>query len=159
MQPDDEAIIAACARRFWRGLSPGLTRDDLMQEGRIALWVAQQLGRVPEEADHRRRYVIARVTGAMRDANRRAWRQQPMGVDELDDARHHAETTGAGPDAILQMREFIGHIAARSPGLRRCLEALADGMAVGEVAASLGVSPSRISQLRREARRTAAAFV
>lgn len=46
----DEAIIRRCAWRAQRGIGPGLTRDDLAQEARLALWLARRAGRVPTGA-------------------------------------------------------------------------------------------------------------
>jgi RNA polymerase sigma factor (sigma-70 family) len=157
MPPDDEAIIAGCARRFWRGLSPGLTRDDLMQEGRIAIWLAERAGRVPADHEHRVRYIRARALGAMRDANRRAWRQLPMAVDELDEEKPQA-AGDAQPDAILQLRQLIAHFARRgSARVKECVDLCASGCTGDEIATRMGISRSRVSQLQHEARTTAAA--
>lgn len=154
--PTDEALIAQCAGRSWRGRSPGLTRDDMLQEGRIAVWLATREGRIPAEPEHRRHYVLRRALGAMRDANRRAWRQQPMQADELDD--NDAPDT-AGPEARLQLRQLIALLTRRaSPCVRRCVELLAEGCDDAEVAAAMHVSPSRVSQMRKQARRLVSAL-
>ena len=46
---DDEAIVRAAertVRRILRGQNIGYTRDDLLQEGRIAVWLARGAARV-----------------------------------------------------------------------------------------------------------------
>ena len=157
--PTDEVVIASCARRVWRGYVPGLTRDDLMQEGRIALWLAQQLGRVPEEPEHRRRYIITRVTGAMRDAVGRAHRQLPMACGDGDCDAPPEPASAAAPDARMQMRQLVAFVTRRgSERMKQCLEMLADGIPCNEVADRMGVTPTRVGQWRREARSCAAAF-
>lgn len=154
--PPDEVLIARCASRTYRGRSPGLTRDDMLQEGRLAVWLAGRDGRIPAEPEHRRRYLLRRALGAMRDANRTAWRQQPMEADEYRD--HDAPDT-AGPEATLQLRELIALLARRaSPRVARCIGLLAEGNDDAEVARAMGVSPSRVSQMRKEARRLVAAL-
>lgn len=158
MQPatPDEVLIARCASRAYLGRSPGLTRDDMLQEGRLAIWLAAREGRIPDDPEHRRRYVQRRALGAMRDANRRDWRQQPIEACELGD--NHAPDT-AGPEARLQMRELIGLLMRRaSPRVCRCIELLAEGCDDAEVAAAMGVSPTRVSQLRKQARSLVKAF-
>ena len=154
-QIDDEAIVKRCARRIWKGLSPGLTRDDLLQVGRIAVWLARRDGRVPEDALHARRYIATRALGAMLDANREDWRQWPMMVDEL--VRDDDDGVPNRPEAMLQLRQAVARIASLgSPGLTRCVALLAEGCTCVEAASIMGVDPSRISQLRREAKRIAA---
>lgn len=152
----DDAIVCRCVRFTHRGRSAGLTHDDMLQEGRLAIWLASREGRIPDEPEHRRRYVRRRALGAMRDANRSAWRQQPMHVDELTDA-DAAHT--AGPDAIAQMRELIGLLTRRAtPAVARCIELLATGLDDAQVAGEMRISRSRVSQLRKDARRLVAAL-
>ena len=149
-------LIAQCASRAYLGRSPGLTRDDMLQEGRLAIWLAAREGRIPADPEHRRRYVQRRALGAMRDANRRDWRQQPIEAVELAD--NDAPDT-ASPEARVQMRQLIGLLMRRaSPRVSRCVELLAEGCDDAEVAATMRVSPSRVSQLRKEARQIVAAL-
>ena len=152
----DEAIVQRCARHASRYLSPGLTRDDLRQEGRLALLVAQRDGKVPDDSLHRERYTARRVLGAMLDANRSAWRQQPASVsaiDDDDDARAQIAAVDAQPDVICQMRQAVKRILSRgTPQLIACLDLLSSGLLGEEVAERMGVSPSRVSTLKAEAR-------
>lgn len=148
-------ILRMCAWRASRGLSPGLTRDDMLQEGRLALWLAERDGRVPADPLHASHYLARRVLGAMQDANRAAWRQQPPTVNELTPDTPTRDSPEA-PDAVAQMHEALERIVSRGTAqLVRCLELLADGQDDASASRALGVSKSRISQLRQQARRIA----
>jgi RNA polymerase sigma factor (sigma-70 family) len=152
---DDDALIRRCVSYVYRGLSPSLTRDDLLQEGRIAIWLADRDGRIPSDPLHRRRYIRRRAIGAMVDANRQAWRQQPIDVCELGD-EHHAESADR-PDLSLQLRQLLEHLThTATERTLECIELLAEGRSAVEVAGVMGVDPSRVSQLRREAKRLVA---
>lgn len=154
--PTDEALIAQCAGRSWRGRSHGLTRDDMLQEGRIAVWMAAREGRIPAEPEHRRHYVLRRALGAMRDANRSAWRQHPLEVGELGD---NDSPDTASPEARLQLRQLIALLTRRAPPcVLRCVELLAEGNDDAEVAAAMHVSASRVSQMRKQAREIVSAL-
>lgn len=146
---DDEKILRSCAWRARPGL--GLTRDDLLQEGRLALWLARSAGRVPSGDDlHARRYLAQRAYGAMADASRTARGQWPAEVDEL--ATEH-EGLGAGPDAQAQVRQAIERLVRKgSPKVRECISLLAGGSSRREAARAMGVSASRVSQILNEAR-------
>lgn len=152
----DDEILRACAWRARRYASPGLERDDVLQEGRIALWLARESGRVPEDALHARRYLLRRVLGAMVDAHRTDWRQRPHNVDELTDSTP-GEVAPEQPDSQLQMRQAVERVVANgSAGVVRCFWMLVDGSKVSDVARELHISESRVSQLRRRARELAA---
>lgn len=152
----DDEILRACAWRARRYASPGLERDDVLQEGRIALWLARKSGRIPEDALHAERYLLRRVLGAMVDAYRTDWRQRPHNVDELTDLTP-GEVAPERPDSQLQMRQAIERVITNgSAGVVRCFWMLVDGSKVSEVARDMHVSESRVSQLRRRARELAA---
>lgn len=154
-EPDEEAIVAMCARAASRGLSPGLAREDLLQEGRLAIWQARCEGRVPADAVHARRYLARRALGAMIDANRAAWKQLPLTVNELGDDTP-VQAVSAQPDTLLHLRQVLERVLARGAGrVGQCLELLARNYTQAQAARELGVSQSRISQLRRRARRIA----
>jgi len=151
----DDEILRACAWRARRFASPGLERCDVLQEGRIALWLARKSGRVPEDALHAERYLLQRVLGAMLDAYRTDWRQRPSSVEELTDLTP-GETAPEQPDVVLQMRQAVGRVVDKgSVGVVRCLWMLAEGRQVSDIARELRVSESRVSQLRRQARELA----
>lgn len=152
--PDDAAVRAAerTVRRLMRGQYVGFDRDDLLQEGRLAAWLARSEGRMPAEPEHARRYLARRTQGAMLDYGRAVRRQIPANALELTpeaDTRAHAPE----PEARLRLRDAVARLATRgSAPLWVCIDMLASGAEGVEVAAHLGVSESRVSQLRREAR-------
>lgn len=155
IEQSDAAVVRFCAGRAWRGLSPSLTRDDLLQIGHIAAWLARRDGRVPEDQLHARRYLVKRVLGAMIDANREAWRQWPMTIDEFGD--EHETAAPNQPEVMLQLRQAVARInRLGSSRMTRSMALLADGCTCAEAAGIMGVDPSRVSQLRREARRIVA---
>jgi RNA polymerase sigma factor (sigma-70 family) len=157
MTMTDDQIIRACAWRVRRYASPGLDRDDVLQEGRIAMWQARQAGRVPADAVHAERYLLRRVRGAMIDAHRAEWRQRPPSVSTLDDGEEQVGgVSPQQPDAAAQARQALARVIER--GSSRMLECLAGliGADAAEVARELGIDASRVSQLRQQARRIAA---
>lgn len=152
LTPADEKIIGACLSYASRHLSPGLTRDDLRQTGRLALLIARGDGRVPTDPLHREKYTARRVLGAMLDANRAAWHQQPVNVDELTDETPRQTAIGQ-PDAICEARQAVARLFKRgSAQMLHCMELLAAVESCEDAAAALGVHPSRVSQLKAGAR-------
>ena len=81
-----EKLIANCANAVGRYLNPALTRQDLLQEGRMALLESLRAGRVPADPAHRTHYILRRVRGAMQDCNRAVREQQPDDVRAISDA-------------------------------------------------------------------------
>lgn len=156
----DEAIIRRCAWRAQRGIGPGLTRDDLAQEARLAIWLARRAGRVPsDDPIHESRYIAQRAYGAMLDASRQAWRAWPPTVDELvEPERHEAADDAHRPEAWAQASEAIAVLSrVGSTRVNECIDLVARGATCAEAADAMGVTQSRISQLLREARRILAA--
>lgn len=152
----DDQIVRLCARRAARRACPGVGGDELLQAGRIALWQARSEGRVPADDLHAVRYLVRRCYGAMVDAQRTEWRQRPPTVEELTDLTPLDAAPGQ-PDALVQMREAIARVLRLGTAqLARLLDLLAGGADDAEAAAVLGVSPSRVSRLRSQARRLAA---
>lgn len=168
--PDEAAVRAAerSVRRILRGQYSGYTRDDLLQEGRLAAWVVRQAGRVPDDPEHARRYLARRTQGAMLDHVRACRRQLPQNTVELElqletqleaQRQHHLPPSLAMPDptAGLRVRDVMRLLRrSGSERLLDCVRLLAAGHDPAEVAATLGVSDSRVSQLRRRARELAA---
>ncbi len=153
--PADEKIIGRCAWIAMRHLSPGLTRDDLLQEGRLALVLARRAGRVPDEPKHAAAYTNRRVLGAMLSANTAAWQQQPSQVGELTDETHAPEAPGQ-PEALAQLRQAVARVVSKgSAQLIRCLESLAQTDDCTETAAAMGVSKATVSRMREDARKIA----
>lgn len=154
---DDEAIVRASERRvrsLMRGQYVGFDADDLLQEGRLAVLQARHNGRVPDDPEHARRYLLRRTQGAMFDYGSATRRQLPANAVEYEpqmDPRRAADA----PDARLIARDVIRRLRGRgSSRMYEAVEMLARGLAPGEVALALSVSASRVSQLREMARRT-----
>ena len=150
MSADDDtaAILARSVRRVEMTVRvPAvLDRDDLMQEGKIALLLASYEQRSPAEVAV---YRTKRATGAMLDAVRRA-RQgaskrsaEPQRVD-LDDA---PELSAAGNQcesaATLRAIRAVLSLAHPLPLLFTCVLA---GLDRTQIAAHLGISQARVSQ-------------
>lgn len=164
--PADEKIIGRCAWIAGRHASPGMTRDDMLQEGRAALFIARRNGLLPADDLHRARYIARRVLGAMLDANSAAWRQQPFGLVELndDDDDDGGERAGPqvvdevdGPDRICEIRQAVARLLRRgSKQLIECVTLLGEGHDIKAVALVLGVDASRVSHLKADARRLVA---
>lgn len=152
----DEAAVKASersVRRIMRGQYVGFDADDLRQEGRLAALEARAAGRVPADPEHALRYLLRRTQGAMLDYGRATRRQLPPNAVEWQpelDQRAQA----AAPDARLIARDMIRRLRGRgSSRMFEAVEMLARDIAPGEVALALGVSASRVSQLREQARR------
>lgn len=151
--PDEEAILRHCAWRARKGLANGLTRDDLLQEARLAIWLARTSGRIPQgDEAHARRYIAKRAYGAMVDASRQAWSQWPMTVDELA-PEHEASDDSDRPDTRAQLTQALEILARTgSPRVNECIGLVSSGRNYTETARSMGITASRVSQLLHEAR-------
>jgi DNA-directed RNA polymerase specialized sigma24 family protein len=149
---DVEKIIHSSAWRASKHLSPGLTREDLKQEGRLALLLAQRDGKLPTDPTHCVHYLYRRLYGAMVDANRAAWDQQPMEVDELtDDTPTRAAVEQ--PERAYQLRQAVENVIRRGPArLEECLDLLAFGYDGVVTANLMHLDQSSVSKLRHEAR-------
>ncbi len=151
---DDEAIVRAAertVRRILRGQYVGYTRDDLLQEGRLAVLVARRLGRVPDDTEHARRYLARRAQGAMLDSVRAARRQMPQQADELTTIAP-LPAANIDPSARLRMRGAVELLYRRcTPRVIECVELLATGLRQCDVAREMGVSESRVVQMRKHA--------
>lgn len=151
---DDEAIVRAAertVRRIMRGQYIGYTRDDLLQEGRLAAWTARSAGRVPDEPEHARRYLARRASGAMLDSIRAARRQVPQQADELTTIAP-LPAANIDPSARLRMRDAVELLYRRcTPRVIECVELLATGLRQCDVAREMGVSESRVVQMRKHA--------
>lgn len=155
---DDSTVLAAerSVRRILRGQYVGYTRDDLLQEGRLALWLARAGNKVPDEPEHARRYLARRASGAMLDSVRAARRQIPKYEKDAQELMIGSESD---PTARLRMKDMIDRLVQKGSGtLLECVDMLVAGHEPKEVAQSLGVSESRVSQLRREARAIAGSW-
>jgi DNA-binding CsgD family transcriptional regulator len=118
----------------------------------MAILIALREGRVPEDPLHREKYIARRCLGAMIDAQRAAWRQQPPYVGELSDINAVSSASIEQPDRLLQMRQAVARLFGHDPRVADCMNRLAGGDDCQTVAAQMGVSPSRVSQFRTRAR-------
>lgn len=144
-----------------RSLGPGLTRDDLMQEGRIAAWRARDVLAAIDDDRHRLNSLRRRVLGAMIDANRAALCRHPHYVFSLDEEDDEGELgsaarTAASPDRperAMQLREVVAQIIRRgTPQLVECMTRLLEGSDARDVARDMQLCETRVSQMRRQAR-------
>lgn len=148
----EEAILRGCLPYAARHIGPGLTRDDLLQAARLSLHRARLDGLLPtDSAEHLQRYIARRGLGAMLEENTRAWRARPLGVLAAADAPELEAPDR--PDVMCQLRQVVTRLLTlANPRAVECLGHMADGADPSEAARAVGVSPSRVSQFRREAR-------
>ncbi len=162
------------ARSVFRGVRCPHLRDDLVAESVAVAWQwfvrAVRCGKTPER--------FARTFAARAAAHVRCHRRLAGGepardaLSPLARARHgfavlaipsgisipaliesalHANTDSPVPEQAAFRLDFPRWIAALPPGTRRLVLALLTGARTAEVAAEYGVSPSRVSQVRRQA--------
>ncbi len=132
-----------------------ITREDVLQEGRIAAWLA--LERVPGSLPG---YLVIRARGAMVDAMRKAsWVPRGAYGEEEQAVMVTADSDDGQPLHPIQPDEAVASIHVRRlvEQLQRLPDQqvlvaglLADGKTPTEIAAQLGVSVPRVSQIKAE---------
>jgi RNA polymerase sigma factor (sigma-70 family) len=138
-----------------------LNRDDMRQEALIAAWLA-----IEHDADCCDTYLATRAHGAVVDALRRAswvprseYGNVELAVISADGAQHVAELIErafhAADESVggLSARRVVRGLQALPEPLRTVASMFGDGADPVDVARALGVSESRVSQLRGELRR------
>ena len=147
---EDAALIARVAGYVQRECHhPALTRDDLVQEGWLAMLEAEAAGRVPGIGPHRAAYLAVRTSGAMRDARRRAMLEVPAGDAEAPEDGHDPT-----PDVIdaVHVRRQLERFSARreaTPAMREVLHALLAGRTLREIARDRACTTSAVLQIAR----------
>jgi RNA polymerase sigma factor (sigma-70 family) len=161
LMPHERDAVEFAVRATWR-FGGGDTVDDRRQDAAEAVLRAQ----VDASRDETERagYLAIRARGgvidALRAARRAAW-MRVRGGDEAvperytanDDAQEDPVDHLVGDDdpearvVVLQAAEAIDRMPAPRPLVAR---RIIEGAQTQEIAAELGLSPSRISQLRRE---------
>lgn len=175
MEPLSDAELADLIRRAARSVRhlapPELDDEDLRQIAALAFLEARHAGR-PEPAteDRRHQEILARKRAvyAMLDGIRSAFRGAMSGrgrrgaeriwsLDEMEDAAvaPFGMYSPDDPQRIAELRQAVARLDRKvaSPRIRECARLLAEGLDAQEVAAAMGLSPARVAQLRREARR------
>lgn len=156
-----ERIVRIAAAPLWQAIETSaansLTREDVLQEGCIAAWLA--LERVPGSVAG---YLVIRARGAMVDAMRRASWVPRSAYDDDDQVRivsSDSQDADEQPLELIQVDDAIGSIAARRvlEQLQRLPDQqvivagmLAEGAAPTAIAERLGVSTSRVSQIKSQ---------
>jgi len=151
IDPRDSAMIRRAAELVRRECpSHAATgRDDMIQEGWLALLEAQARGRLPPDpGPHRYAYITQRTMGAMRDARRKAFRALPDDVSQLPSPDTEVGAGDSAEDDMLdrahvlgQARRILGHPRA-TPVMRDTLRALISGETLAEIAQRRGCSVS-----------------
>lgn len=144
----DREVIQRAVEKVWRECRhPALERDDLEQEGWLAVLEAEAASRAPAPGPHRPGYVFLRAAGGMRDARRRAARQIPEGSDDAPElAEDRTDDVIAGIHVREQLRRFSTRREA-TPAMRQVLHGLVAGRTVGDLAAERGCSTSAVFQI------------
>lgn len=145
------------ARIFASERARDLASEDVLQEGRVAVWLA--LERVPGSLPG---YLVIRARGAMADAMRDAsWvpRSAYDDDDQVQMVSSDSHDADEQPLELIQVDDAIGSIAARRvlEQLQRLPDQqvvvagmLAEGAAPTAIAERLGVSTARVSQIKAE---------
>jgi RNA polymerase sigma factor (sigma-70 family) len=151
-------IAGKVSRRSRR--SSAVDFDDLVQAGTVALLEAKERFD-PEYGVSFRSFAKKRVVGAMYDELRRLHRLPPAAVASLDapptsvDGHPLAEVV-SDPTASAELRIETGNVFPSDRRLTRrhrfVLGRAAAGYRNSEIASMLGVSPSRVGQLLKQAR-------
>ena len=182
-----ESLLWSVARGLRSKLPLWIEPDDLVQEGRIALWRAEgQLQRlqhedaqVPGGGKHALAYAAQVARWRMLDYARRVSgttknvRENNLcHATPLDNEQQAAQDVGYSPsaDAQLQGRQFIEHVIAgitklekhpkAVPGQHRLvITLLIDGCSPNQIAKQLNIDPARISQMRTQFRKIVMEYV
>ncbi len=148
--------VSCATRRALRRGHPSIEVDDLYQIGAEAVLRTQMNGEM--DPPQRHVYLEMRARGAMLDAVRTAYRHgflidAPAGEVDADPTEANEPDLGASPERIAAVHEACACIE-RMPEPYPTIAAMAAGGAdVEEIAAALGVSPSRVSQRRAQIRK------
>jgi len=133
-------------------IPPSLDKDDLMQEGSIRLWQYMQSAEVTATG-----YLVTVARSAMIDAIRRAqWvprskkDEGSLNMEPLED--YYEEPLPCDAIGRVNVRQVIDRISAMPSRAKDAAELLASGLDPSEVAAIMGVHPSRVTQYRTELR-------
>lgn len=131
-----------------------LDKDDLAQEARIAIWLAEKSGKVPADELHAVMFLRRVAKFAMIDAARRMHGGRGgdyrliIGVDEVPDAAHEQNT-----ERQAQAKQAAARLFRVAPTKHaQAFAMLRQGERETDVAAALGVSQARVTQYKRDAR-------
>ena len=127
--------------------------DDLLQEGRLALWRAAQT--FDTERGSWTSYAVRCIENGIRTGLRRRGQPTCPWDREDDDGPAPAEPWQGADDQALEAAEWLADWAQWSQRLsvrqRRVLTALSRGLDQREVALREGVSQAQVSRIRRRA--------
>ncbi len=150
--PIDPAVIERAARRVHLECpSLALNREDLAQEGWLALLEAQAAARLPADEPHRSAYAAVRAMGAMRDARTRAEREVP-GADGDGTVPELPDDGAPDPVGRVFVRQQLARFRSSrgvTEAMRQVLDGLLAGQTVGQIAAKRGCHPSAVTQIAR----------
>lgn len=174
----DALIEHAAARAVQRAarLRPivGYTRDDALQDARIGAWGALAAGGragagadadagagedAGEGGDRRLGLAALAAYRQIIDGRRHRYRTSAGGAreDELDSAPEAAMPAAA--PALVAVAQALAAIERLRDPLPRVAAWLIEGEHVVEIARRIGVTPSRVSQMRGELRRVVERFI
>lgn len=152
--PATPALVQAIAWRIARRLPASIDMRDLVQAAWVRLLAMKP---APWQSDaHREAAIAQHAQGAMFDeARRQSWgpRRAPcqaVPIDELEQQADPAETPQEAAERTQSMQQLRAAVALLPPRLHDVMTALLAGETEAETAARLGVSESRISQLRAQ---------
>lgn len=154
---DLDVLIGWCANHVMKTGSFAISRDDLKQEGYLAILKAQRAGKLPEDKKHQRGYIFRRALGAMVDAQRTSCKQFPVYLDEIEENFEPAPKEFSA-EFPLQLEQAMKALNKKNSQFEYLIKELVEGSTCQEIADKLGVTPFRISALRQQIRKVAQAY-
>lgn len=157
-------LLRQAAYRARRARPTWLDTEDLTQAAQLALLEAQQKGRAVQniaDPKHAENHLRQRLWGSMMDAIRQAWDgtrtyPQAQALQMPEDAYGVPLDRAPAPDSpmrTLQLKRAVEKFARKgTPKQQEAITLTAAGYNDAEIAIVMGVSQSRVSQLKREAR-------
>ena len=158
---DPEPYIKQAAWKAGKHLPTFLDREDLEQEARIALWLKPPVeGDDKKHTDNLTRLCAYR---AMVDVlrNHSGRRRAPptfVSLDEEDEHGHrlafYEPTSTDDPERLAMIKQAVERLERKrsSPRLMEYVSLMVQGMEHHEAALVMGLTESRICQMRKEAR-------
>lgn len=123
-----------------------LTKEDLFQEGCLAILIAIKENRVPEDEPHRSSYIFVRAAGAMRDARRKARNDLILYESELPE---YPDKHPVDFDRLLASQKISNFKKSKktTPAMIQVFDALIEGKSLHEIAIERKASISAVSRI------------
>lgn len=155
-----EGVVSAAAYRLCRLAPTHVGRDDLEQEGRMALFRGTDKFNAMLDPAHRLRHVSLRIRGAMLDFIRSQYPTRDRGEaavsvvsydsNEDDNPLIDNRVSESNPMEEAQIAEGLNAIAGKGHRWAELLSYFLHGLSQAEAAAAMGLSEKQVSRLKFE---------